>query len=87
MLRRLLLVLSVAALMAAMLVASALPAFAQASEKASCAGQQFSDLGTSSPGTAGTAFSFGAQTAPPGDLGFAVSLTAQAPRNACEQPV
>jgi hypothetical protein len=85
--RRLLLVMSVAALMAAMLVASALPAFAQASEDASCAGQEFSDLGTSSPGFLGNAFSTGAQTAPPGDLGLAVSLTAQAPRNACEQPL
>jgi hypothetical protein len=85
--RRLLLVLSVAALMAAMLVASALPAFAQAGEDASCVGQILSETATGStgfpPGTVGRTVSTAAQTLDPGLVGLVFSVTAQLPREEC----
>jgi hypothetical protein len=82
--RRILLVLSVAALMAAMLVASALPAFAQAGENAGCAGQEFSAAATGlPPGTLGNAISTNAQEQPPGAVGKSISFLAKEPRNAC----
>jgi hypothetical protein len=42
--RRMILVLTVAAMMAAMMVASAMPASAAASDNSSCKGQVFSDI-------------------------------------------
>jgi hypothetical protein len=51
--KRILILLTVAALMAAMLVASAMPAFAVAGDTASCRGQGISDLATSETGAVG----------------------------------
>ena len=51
--KRILMVLTVALVMAALMVASALPAFAVASDTASCRGQGISDLATSEPGAVG----------------------------------
>jgi len=82
--KRIILMLTVAAMMAAMLVGTALPAFAQASERASCVGQAFSEAATTAPpGAVGNLLSTVAQGAPPGTVGQEVSGGTQLPREAC----
>ena len=82
--RRILTVLALAALMAAMVVATALPAFAQASGEAGCVGQALSTAATTTPpGTVGNTISTGAQAFAPGEVGKQFSEQAQQPRDAC----
>jgi hypothetical protein len=76
--------LTVAAMMAAMLVATALPAFAQASENAGCVGQAFSEGATTAPpGAVGDTASFWARLLPPGEAGQGIAEVTQQPRDDC----
>ena len=75
--RRTFSVLAVTALMVAMLMASAIPAFAAASENAGCIGQRLSGA---PPGDVGPVLS---EIAGP-SLGPAVSSTAQIPPEQCD---
>ncbi len=83
MLKRILLVLTVAVVMAAMMALAGGPAFAKASDKASCQGQDLSFVATGEPGSVGEAFGsfapeFGQKT------GESQSNRARNhPRNAC----
>ncbi len=82
--RRILLVLTVALVMAAMMVATALPAFAQASEDTGCAGQALSTAATETPpGTVGNTIRTFNEQAFPGAIGRSFKQQAQQPRDAC----
>ena len=71
--KRIIVVLSVMAIMAAMAVAMAMPAFAAASEKASCVGEAFSEAPAGLKGPAVSAF------AKQGGIGGPISGIAQLP--------
>jgi hypothetical protein len=74
----------VALVMAAMMLATALPAFAQASENAGCVGQSVSTAATTRPpGAVGSEVSTAATEEPPGAVGQAFSGQTQQPRDAC----
>jgi hypothetical protein len=82
--RRIISLVVVALVMAVMMLASALPVFAQASEKAGCVGQALSTAATTAPpGTVGFTISSGATTSPPGYVGQQFSDQTQAPREEC----
>ena len=70
MIRRILVLLTVAAMMAAMMVAGALPVFAAASDDASCIGEAFSEAPA---GAQGELVSRAATGNEPGSLGEEVS--------------
>jgi hypothetical protein len=71
--RRIIALLSVMAVMGAMMVAMAMPSFAQAGEKAGCVGQALSMAATTTPpGTVGSKVSEATATFTPGSVGQAV---------------
>jgi hypothetical protein len=81
--RRIMLVVTVALVMAAMMVAMAMPAFAQASDNANCVGQALSTRATTQPpGSVGSEVSGAAQQEPPG-VGQDFTEQTQQPRDAC----
>ena len=82
--RRLLLVFTVALVMAAMLMATTLPAFAQASENAGCVGQAVSTAATNAPpGSVGNTLKTANKMRPPGSNGDAFRKQAHQPRDDC----
>jgi hypothetical protein len=82
--RRIISLVVVALVMAAMMLATALPAFAQASENAGCVGQAFSTGATTRPpGDVGSTVSDFATEQPPGAVGQDVTMTTQEPRDDC----
>jgi hypothetical protein len=85
--RRIISLVVVALVIAAMMLATALPAFAKASGKAGCVGQAVSTGATTAhPGTVGSTVSEGATTAPPGGaVGQSFREQTQEPRDHCPE--
>ena len=77
--KRIIMILTVALVMAAMMVAMAMPAFAVANETASCRGQGISDTATSEPGAVGEGTSSAAQSDHPYGKNFVSELAHEEP--------
>jgi hypothetical protein len=84
--RRIISVVAVVTIMAALVAATALPVFAQASENAGCVGQALSTAGTTlPPGSVGNTIGSFAVSHPAGVVGEEFTGQTQEPREDCPE--